>query len=271
MIYCDKCGNRLDDSASFCPKCGHRVIKNGNKGAAANSVGNTARNSTRRTENHRVEPNSVQYVYVNKKTGKITNNPHVKTGSEGCFQYLVIAFAAVAMVIVMVGGSVFLTDYFSENSGIIDSDYEADVTSQEEVSSWDNPPEVSSEPVSSEIVSSRDVSSEPGIPEEQTAKYLNKKIKGKWRTDIPYKNMTLPGTFEFDGNGNAKCTVKAFLFSKKFTGSYVIKDGGRCTLTLDGLEEFFDDNTMVGDLVFIDNDNIEFTVDNTAWKLNRTE
>ncbi len=278
MIYCRKCGRKLDDKAQFCPGCGEKVVNRTNAGNAAPVSGrspsreDTAKNKAQNPQPQKADPNSVQYVYVNKKTGKITNNPHVKTGSEGCLQYFLIVFAAVALVIVMVAGSVFLSDYFSEKSAFIDeADEMMDVSSQSKVSSQDISSEVSSEPVSSEALSSQEVSSEPEIPEELTAKYMNKKIKGKWSTDVPYKNMTLPGVFEFDGKGNAKCTIKAFLFSKKFEGSYKIKDGGKCTLTLDGLEEYFDNDTMVGNLKFITDDKIEFTVDNTVWILNRVE
>ena len=100
---------------------------------------------------------------------------------------------------------------------------------------------------------------------------MNEKIKGKWKTDVPYKNMSLPATFEFDGRGNVKCTIKAFLFSKKFEGTYKINDGGKCTLTLEGMKEYLEDDTMVGDLRFVTDDKMEFTVENTVWKLNRTE
>ena len=191
-----------------------------------------------------------------------------------------IAWGMIALVFVMVSGTVLLSNYLSDDTGIVNQDDPWEFPSQE-VSTAEPVSETSSEPVSSEIVSSESVSSEivssesvssePSVEEELTARYLNKKIKGKWKTDIPYKNMSLPGTFEFDGKGKVKCTIKAFLFSKKFDGSYTIKDGGRCTLTLDGLEEYFEDDTMVGDLKFVTDDKIEFTVDNTVWKLNRVE
>ena len=170
----------------------------------------------------------------------------------------------------MVSGTVLLTNYLSDSPD--DSDDEiVTVSSQAEINSIEESSLVNSDPVSSEIVSSDPVSSESSVPEELTASVLNKKIKGKWRTDIPYKNMNLPGVFEFDGKGKAKCTIKAFLFSKKFTGTYVIKDGGRCTFKLEGLEEYFDDDTLVGDLRFVTDDQMEFTVDETVWKLKRTE
>lgn len=273
MIICSKCGRKLGDNDVFCPSCGQRLTRNTEGGSAARAAGNTAQNHAQHAESRKADPNSVQYVYVNKKTGKITNNPHVKTGSEGCLQYVLIAFVAVAVVIIMVAGSVLLTDYLSDNhaGSFMDDEEMPDVTSQSEVSSWEEvSSEVSSESVSSQV-SSQEVSSEPSIPEEQTAKYLNRKIKGKWETDVPYKNMSLPGTFEFDGKGHVICTIKAFLFSKKFDGTYQIMDGGRCTLTVNGLDEYTDDDTMVGNLVFVNDNKLEFTVDDTVWKLNRLE
>ena len=281
MLYCSKCGRKLEEKDVFCPGCGNRTHKTSSNGNAAQPGGNTqADKKDNTTKTQQVDPSKVQYVYVNKKTGKITNNPHVKTKSEGCMQYVAIAFAAIALVFVMVSGTVLLSNYLSDDSGIVNQDDPWEFPSQE-VSTAEPVSETSSEPVSSEIVSSESVSSEivssesvssePSVEEELTARYLNKKIKGKWKTDIPYKNMSLPGTFEFDGKGKVKCTIKAFLFSKKFDGSYTIKDGGRCSLTLDGLEEYFEDDTMVGDLKFVTDDKIEFTVDNTVWKLNRVE
>ena len=282
MRYCSKCGRKLSDDDAFCPGCGNRMNRKSHTNAPSHPTEKktdqrkvTQPSTDHHTDNHRIkpeqaDPNAVQYVYVNKKTGKITNNPNVKTKSEGCLQYVGIAFASVALVIVMVSGTVLLTNYLSDSP--VDSDDEiVTVSSQAEISSMEESSYVSSDPVSFELVSSEPVSSESTESDELSASELNKKIKGKWRTDIPYKNMNLPGIFEFDGKGKAKCTIKAFLFSKKFTGTYVIKDGGRCTLKLDGLEEYFDDDTLVGDLRFVTDDQIEFTVDETVWKLKRTE
>lgn len=273
MIYCSKCGRKLEAKDKFCPGCGEMVNKTstgGNHAAAGGSIPHQA--DVRRTEPQKPDGNSVQYVYVSKKTGKITHNPHVKTSSEGCLQYFGVALAAVALVIVMVAGSVVLAGYLSEKSGNSDRDKASDHYSESELSSAGVSSEVNQgQPVSSEAVSSQEVSSGPEIPEELTAPYLQNKIKGKWRTDVPYKTMTLPGTFEFDGKGKCKCNIKAFLFSKKFEGTYSIKDGGECRLTLDGMKEYLEDDTMVGQLKFITDDKIEFTVDNTVWKLNRVE
>lgn len=281
MIHCTKCGRTLDDKDKFCPGCGEKVTGKHKESGAAKGQYSHQRQSAQygqtSPKSPDAAPNQVQYVYVNKKTGKITQNPGVKTSSEGCIQYVGVAFAAVALVIVMAACSVILSGYLSENSGIVSDEdrYYGEASEIENVpevvSSEISSEPVSSEPVSSEPVSSEPVSSEPAISEELTAKYMQKKIKGKWRTDVPYKNMSLPGTFEFDGKGNCQCTIKAFLFSKKFEGDYTIKDGGECRLTLKGLEEYFDDDTMIGNLRFVTDDKMEFTVSDTVWKLNRVE
>ena len=273
MRYCSKCGRKLDAKEKFCPGCGEKVNKTstgGNHPAPGGSA--PVQSNVYPAEPQKPDGNSVQYVYVNKKNGRITRSPHVKTSSEGCLQYLGVALAAVALVIVMVAGSVALAGYLSGKSSYGNNVNAFDFDNGSEPSSIQDAPEVSSEePVSSQPVSSQEVSSEPAIPEELTAKYLQSRIKGKWRTDVPYKSMSLPGTFEFDGKGKCKCTIKAFLFSKKFEGTYTIKDGGECRLTLDGMDEYLDDDTMVGQLQFITDDKFEFTVDNTVWKLNRVE
>ena len=292
MRYCSKCGRKLSDNEAFCPGCGNRMNKKTNTANSSKQAEKKeAESYVTQTKPESADANSVQYVYVNKKTGKITSNPQVKTKSEGCLQFVGIAIAAIALILIMVSGTVLLTNYFSEDARLTDDDDSWFISSLDHVTSMEESSEVSSDPVSSEsvsseivsseIVSSEIVSSEPvssesvssasSVSEELTAKYMNKKIKGKWRTDVPYKNMSLPGIFEFDGKGKAKCTIKAFLFSKNFSGTYKIKDGGKCILTLDGLEEYFDGDTLEGNLRFVTDDQIEFTVEDTVWKLTRTE
>ena len=82
--------------------------------------------------------NVVKYVYVDKRTGKITGSPHSGKRSEGCLSFLGIAFAAVAIVIGMVAGSVMIAGYFSgrsassgENVWYFEEDSESDTFSQE--------------------------------------------------------------------------------------------------------------------------------------------
>jgi hypothetical protein len=271
MLYCSKCGRKLGVNDQFCPACGEKNSNNTERppqSAADRNAGSGNAAGPVQQEKQTADPNAIQYVYVNKKTGRITGNPRVKTKSEGCLQFVAIAFAAVAIVLFMVAGSVALTGYLSGGSRAVD-----DPDDSQEI---DSVTEVSSLPASSETgsdypVSSEEVSSVPQIPEELTAQYMQKKIKGKWKTDVPYKAMSLPGTFEFDGSGRCKCSIKAFLFSKKFEGNYTIKDGGECRLTLDGMSEYTDDDTMVGDLRFVNDNTMEFTVEDTVWKLSRVD
>ena len=226
-------------------------------------------------ESEVADSNAVQYVYVDKKTGRITQDPRVTTRSEGCFQFFGIALAAVAVVILMVVGALAISGAFDKKSGR-SGDYEMwEVFSEDEVSSVAavSSEDLSDEPDSSDPVSSEaeEVSSEPAVPEDLLAKNLQKRIKGQWRTEVPYKSMNLPGTFEFDGKSKCKCTIKAFLFSKKFEGEYKIKDGGECELYLEGLDEYSENDMMTGQLKFINDNKIEFTVGDTVWKLNRVE
>ena len=289
MLYCEKCGRKLEENDRFCTGCGAKVNRAAGQGVPPKQQQNVPprqQNVPPRQQNvpprqQNVPPqqqtgdyNSVQYVYVNRKTGRITHNPHVKTGSEGCVSIFAVALGAVAVVIAMVAGTVILTGYYSAGSSRKDG-YEAwEEYSEPEVSSWETSSDintgivVSSDPVSSEEVSSQ---TEPEVPEELLAKNMQKRIKGSWRTDVPYKSMNLPGTFEFDGKGKCKCIIKALLFSKKFEGHYTIQDGGKCMIFLDGLQEYSDNDTMEGQLRFINDNKMEFTVENTVWKLNRVE
>ena len=132
MLYCSKCGRKLEEKDVFCPGCGNRTHKTSSNGNAAQPGGNTqADKKDNTTKTQQVDPSKVQYVYVNKKTGKITNNPHVKTKSEGCMQYVAIAFAAIALVFVMVSGTVLLSNYLSDDTGIVNQDDPWEFPSQE--------------------------------------------------------------------------------------------------------------------------------------------
>ena len=285
MINCSKCGRQLGVNDRFCPDCGERVVLPANEGSSRPNGGPSQKrqsqpaggtNAQRQSQpagGTNAGQSSVRYVYVDKKTGKITDSPNSKKGADGCLSFLGVALVAVAVVIAMVAGAVLISSQFSGRSGFSSEDeWSFTEESDQMISSQEVSSSVSSvEPVSSEVVSSEPVSSEETIPEELLAVNLQKKIKGKWRTDVPYKNMTLPGTFEFDGKAKCKFTITAFLFSKKFSGTYQIRDGGECELTLDGIDEYLDDDTMTGDLSFITDDKIEFTVGDTVWKLNRVE
>ena len=53
-------------------------------------------------------------------------------------------------------------------------------------------------------------------------------------------------------------------------GTYTVKDGGRCAITLNGLDEYVSDgNTLEGDIEIVKDDKINFTVGDVVWELNR--
>ena len=193
------------------------------------AAGQTATQNSRQPAGQTGE-NAVRYVYVDKKTGKIMGSPHSTKGADGCLSFLGIAIAAVVIVMVMVVGSMLIAGNVLGRSGSSDDDdwlyvfqSESEPVSEDTASETRRTEPVSSDEASSQVTSSEPVSSVQKIPDELLAKNLQKKIKGKWRTDVPYKNMNLPGTFEFDGKGKCKFTVSAFLFSKKFDGRYTIR------------------------------------------------
>lgn len=233
--------------------------------------------------------NTVKYVYVDQTTGRITKKPGVKSGSELFMQWMTIAFIAIGLVIVMIAGSMFISGYVVQNvfSGNVDAKaaeeffLSSDAASEElpvvsdtpsdnpsiDVASEEDPPEISSE-ISSDVSSAAPSSVAP----EMRADVMQKKIKGTWSTQIPYKAMSLPATFVFDGSGKCSCVLKAMFISKKFDGTYTIRDGGKCSITLLGLEDYVSDgNTMVGDLEFVSDNQMNFTVGDTIWILNRVE
>ena len=233
--------------------------------------------------------NTVKYVFVDQTTGKITKKPGVKSGSELFMQWMTIAFIAIGLVIVMIAGSMFISGYVVQNvfSGNVDAMAAEEFflsgnAASEELpvvsdTPSENPPiEIDSEEDSPEI--SSEISSEvssvtlPTVAPELSANAMQKKIKGTWSTQIPYKAMSLPATFVFDGSGKCSCVLKAMFISKKFDGTYTIKDGGKCSITLLGLEDYVSDgNTMVGNLEFVSDDEMNFTVGDTIWILNRME
>ena len=95
MRYCSKCGRKLSDKEAFCPGCGNRMNKKTNTANSSKQAEKKeAESYVTQTKPESADANSVQYVYVNKKTGKITSNPQVKTKSEGCLQFVGIAIAA---------------------------------------------------------------------------------------------------------------------------------------------------------------------------------
>ena len=312
-MYCNQCGGKVDSKDKFCPNCGRPVMPpsagghpqaSANqppqppKGAYANqasqptaqTAGSPKRNAARSSGVS--APNettgNVRYVYVDPQTGKIASPPHGKSRSESFMQWMTIAFIAIGLVIVMVAGSMFISEYmvksvFSDNvvSGPIEDfvtswEGQQSVSSQEELTvSSDEDDEADEEEIpSSDIaVSSEAVvvsSQESTVPEKLRAEYIQSHLKGKWTTDIPYKSMSLPATFVFDGKGKCSCEMKALFITKKFDGTYTVKDGGQCAITLNGLEDYVaDGNTMEGQIEIVKEDKINFTVGDIVWELNK--
>ena len=308
-MYCNQCGEKVGNKDKFCPNCGRPVVTpsagshaqspqtprspytnqapNAGQAPYANQAPQTSRptaNTARQNVPSGVPDPSqgagnVRYVYVDPQTGKIATPPHGKSRSESFMQWMTIAFIAIGLVIVMVAGSMFISGYmvksvFADNvvsapmDDFLTSEDEQTVSSQEEdVVSSEDEIEVDSEAdVSSELV----VSSEPAVPENLRASYIQSHLKGKWTTSIPYKSMSLPATFVFDGKGKCSCEMKALFITKKFDGTYTVKDGGRCAITLNGLEEYVSDgNTMEGKIEIVRDNKINFTVGNVVWELNK--
>lgn len=266
--YCQKCGSELAEEDKFCHKCGQKITKAEDTLPAANAKPPVAGANPSAAKPPAPSPNEnqVKYVQVDTKTGKIAQNTNQKSGSESMMQGLTIAFVAIAVVIVMVAGSMFIAGHLPENiTSENDTSAPSEVTVSSEVSS-------EAEPVSSEdeAVSSEEVVS--SVPPEWEASYLRSRLKGKWTTQLPYKNMSLPVTFTFDDAGHCSCVIKALFLTKQFDGSYSISDGGACTITLNGLEEYMSGgNTLAGQMEFISDDKINFTAGNDVWILNKAE
>lgn len=247
--YCQNCGNEVADEDKFCHKCGKKIEEAQAAGVPPKAPPPSAPPAQ----------NSVRYVQVDTKTGKIAQNPNTKSGSESMMQGMTIAFVAIAVVIVMVAGSMFISGHMSKNVTSNEDAVESEIPVSSEVASEEEP--VSSE---EEVVSS--------VPEELQASYLKSKIKGKWSTQLPYKSMSLPVTFTFEDGGKCSCVIKALFITKQFDGNYDIKDGGACTITLNGLEEYMSEgNTLIGHMEFISDNKINFTAGNEIWILNKTE
>lgn len=249
----------------------------------------------------------VQYVYVDPATGRVAKTPprsRGKSGSETFMQWMTVAFIAVGMVILMVAASLFISgcmvrsvftdnvvsdpmqDFLSSSRPdaavssrmpVVTSDPDehmwGDDASSDEADASEDVSSVSGTVSSAPRVTSRTtVSSRPvsSVPETQRASYLKKYVKGSWTTEIPYKAMSLPATFRFDGKGKCSCELKALFITKKFEGTYTVKDGGKCTITLEGLDDYVEEgNTLEGDLEVVRDDQMKFTVGDTVWILNR--
>ena len=261
--YCRNCGHEITDDDKFCHNCGKRIDKSerftdAGIQAERNSAARTTAGKPGAASSNRSE-NSVKYVQVDTRTGKIVKNSNAKSSSDSMMQGLTIAFVAIAVVIVMAAGSMFISGHMKEN---ITAGSDAESDSAVDVSS--------AEPTQDNSISSEEEVNT--VPTELQADYLKSRIKGKWSANLPYKSMSLPVTFTFDDAGNCSCVIKALFITKQFDGNYTINDGGQCTVTLSGLDEYMSEgNSIAGSMQFISDDEVNFTVGNNKLILNRME
>lgn len=296
-MYCYNCGKEIAEDDKFCKHCGVILVRPARFNAKAKqtaaptaSTEPAASTAPRQPAEGRTEPaanasasaqtgskpqevrtlvsvpgrqgseaqppqSSVKYVYVDKKTGKITEDPAAKTRTESVMQWMTIVFIALTVVIVMTAGAMFISGQMVKTvfSGTVD-------TSAEVL------------PVSSETQTDVASKSEPSVPQELLAENLQLRLKGTWSTGIPYKSMSIPATLWFDGNGNCSCILKAMFITKSFDGTYRVQDGGKCSITLPGIEEYTaGGNTMTGNLAFVSDDTMTFTTGSNVWNLKRVE
>lgn len=271
-MYCYKCGHEISDGDKFCQNCGAKTVrpKRFNAVKKAKKQSSTPPKQEKSMLNNDVQAEkkentkaSVRYVYIDKKTGKITKNPAAKSSRESLAQWMTILFIVFAVIIVMIAGAMFISGYMVKN--VFSGNVEINSDMNDEFSNVDDT-------VSESISSNGESSEASSIPPDLLAENIQSKIKGTWNTDIPYKSMTIPATFVFDGNGKCSCNLKALFISKKFEGNYSVSDGGSCSITLDGLEDYVGgNNTMVGNVEFNSDDQMTFTVENTVWKLSRVQ
>ncbi len=214
---------------------------------------------------------AVKHVYYD-KDGKPMKNPNNKSNTEALMQSMTVVFIAIALIIVTIAGSMFISgnlfeDTFSDKA--FAPSVSSTVSEDNTITSSEQPsdPTVSANANASEV-SSDEVSS---IPEELLAVNFRQKIVGEWKTELPYKNLSMPATFNFDAEGKCTCVIKALFISQKFDGSYTVEDGGRCSITLSGIEEYMNgSNTILGNVKFISDNELKFTADDgTVWNLKR--
>ncbi len=244
----------------FCAGCGAQNINFGKAAETLPSDGKAVK--------------AVKRVYYDKDRKPI-KNPNVKTNSEAAMQGLMIACIAIAVIIVTIAGSMFisgnlLSDTFTDKSfspsvsdGLSEESVQAATSSEPPVQS----DEAQTSEVSSDVASASEVSS---VPDELLAVNMKQKIVGQWETELPYKSMSMPATFTFDDDGKCTCTIKALFISQKFEGTYQVEDGGKCAITLNGIEEYMNGNSTVsGDARFISDSELEFTSNGTVWNLKK--
>lgn len=286
-MYCSNCGCPISEKDKFCSSCGVKAAaaakaeKNEQNNAQSTrpSAAPTAsmppkaqaagENKPKQYSGKAVK--AVKRVYYDKE-GRQVKNPNIKTNSEAAMQGLMIACIAVAVIIVTIAGSMFISgnlvgDTFSDKAlspSVSDtvSEKNADVPPSD-----DEEKSASSDDVNAVGVSSEEVSL---IPDELLAVNMKRRIVGTWETELPYKSMSMPATFIFDDDGKCTCTIKALFISQKFEGTYKVEDGGKCSITLNGIEEYMNGaGTITGNARFISDNELEFTSDGTVWSLKR--
>ena len=282
MKYCKQCRQEAPDTDVFCHKCGSRLIQRPQGQAASQRPNGTAQRPYTAGHPIQPDPNQVRYVQVDTRTGRLTDaaaDARRQTRSDALMsgmKGMIIAFAAIAVVIVMVAGAMFLSGQTAgkRNGNYVDYDlFPVSSERQEEVSSAvSEEPDDWGDPDSLE----EDDSSEPepvsSVADELKAEVLRRKLKGKWTTKLPYKGMMLPVTFTFDDAGRCSCVMKALFITKKFEGHYTVSDGGACSITLEGLEEYMSTgNTLSGNADFVTDKELHFTFGQETLVLNKLE
>lgn len=284
-MYCSKCGRPISKSDKFCASCG---------APTANSVKEIKKEKSEKSEKQRFLPSeastsqkvgesvagqdetkavkAVRHVYYD-KDGNQVKNPNVKTNSEAAMQGIMVACIAIAVIIVTIAGSMFISGNllggtFSDKTF---SPSVSDVTSEENTKTT-LPSDNAANFESSDYAQTSEVSSDmvSSIPDELLAVNMKRRLVGEWETNLPYKSMSMPATFKFDENGRCICTIKALFISQKFEGTYKVEDGGKCLITLNGIEEYMNgNNTMSGNARFVSDDELEFTSNGIVWNLKR--
>ncbi len=269
MKYCNNCGHEAPDEDIFCHQCGRRLSA---KPPVSHAQPPQGQPSAPQNPSHGNPPeqNQVRYVQVDTRTGRVTDmaaDVKRRTRSEAVVKGMLIMFVAITVVIVMVAGSMFIAGHVKQKPSTDADDKYSEISfpggraddGSSEAAASETP-----EPVSSE--------EEDDVPPELKADYLKSKIKGKWTTKLPYKTMTLPVTFTFDDQGHCSCVIKALFITKQFDGVYTVEDGGRCTLQLEGLEEYMSGgDSITGQAEFVSDNELHFTVGNDVWILNKSE
>ena len=288
MKYCNQCRHEAPDEDIFCHKCGGRLSQrpqgqtpSGPRPESYVPPKAAAQKPYAAGQPIQPDPNQVRYVQVDTRTGRVTDvaaDARRNSRSDALMKGMIIAFAAIAVVIVMAAGAMFISGQtarkWNGNDGYTAYDlFPVSSERQEEVSSvvptesedWGDPDSLE-----------EDDSSEPepvsSVADELKADVLRRKLKGKWTTKLPYKGMSLPVTFTFDDAGGCSCVMKALFITKKFEGHYTVSDGGACTITLEGLEEYMSTgNTLSGNATFVTDQELHFTFGQETLVLNKLE